>query len=88
MHGGTLTQRGNWQDRAMRRLTPRQLEVLALMAEGQNNTDIARSLAITERAVVGHTSQIYERLDLAADESGHRRVLAVVRYLHHVLPAA
>jgi DNA-binding NarL/FixJ family response regulator len=64
------------------RLTPRQREVLALMAAGWSNAAIARSLVISEKAVVQHTSQIYDRLDLAAaDDSCHRRVVAVVQYL-------
>jgi DNA-binding NarL/FixJ family response regulator len=73
--------------RGLRRLTPRQLEVLELMAEGRSNAAIARFLDISEKAVVHHTSQIYERLDLAPDDCDHRRVLAVVRYLSHALAA-
>jgi DNA-binding NarL/FixJ family response regulator len=64
------------------RLTPRQLEVLALMAAGRSNAAIATILEISEKAVVQHTSQIYDRLDLAADDdSCHRRVVAVVQFL-------
>ena len=67
---------------ALGRLTPRQLEVLALMAQGCSNAAIARQLYISAKAVVQHTSQIYERLDLVADDDGtHRRVSAVLRYL-------
>lgn len=66
---------------ALARLTPRQLEVLALMAEGRSNAAIARQLSVGERAVVQHTSHIYDELDLAASDDDHRRVLAVVRYL-------
>jgi DNA-binding NarL/FixJ family response regulator len=63
-------------------LTPRQTEVLALMAQGHSNTAIARSLTISEKAVVQHTSQIYDRLGLfAQDDDTHRRVCAVIRYL-------
>lgn len=63
-------------------LTPRQREVLALMARGHANVAIARALRITEKSVVRHTSQIYDRLGLFADEDDiHRRVAAVVRYL-------
>jgi DNA-binding NarL/FixJ family response regulator len=67
--------------RAMDRLTPRQREVLAAIAQGQSNAAIARSLSITEKAVVQHTSHIYDELDLPLSEESHRRVLAVLRYL-------
>ena len=66
---------------ALDRLTPRQQQVLALMSEGRTNASIARTLSITERAVVQHTSHIYDELDLAPSDDDHRRVLAVVRYL-------
>lgn len=63
------------------RLTNRQLEVVALMAEGRSNSSIARSLSISEKAVVQHVSHIYDTLGLVEGEDDHRRVLAVVRYL-------
>jgi DNA-binding NarL/FixJ family response regulator len=66
---------------ALDRLTPRQQQVLALMSEGRTNASIARTLSITERAVVQHTSRIYDELDLALSDDDHRRVLAVIRYL-------
>jgi DNA-binding NarL/FixJ family response regulator len=66
---------------ALARPTPRQGEVLALIAEGRTNAAIARLLAITEKAVVQHASRIYDVLGLAAGGEDHRRVLAVVRYL-------
>ena len=67
---------------ALRCLTPRQLEVLALMAQGCSNVAIARQLYISAKAVVQHPSQIYDRLDLVADDDDtHRRVSAVLRYL-------
>jgi DNA-binding NarL/FixJ family response regulator len=66
---------------ALDRLTPRQQQVLALMSEGRTNASIARTLSITERAVVQHTSHIYDELDLAPSDDDHRRVLAVIRYL-------
>jgi len=62
-------------------LTERQLEVLALMAGGRSNASIARSLFISEKAVVQHVSHIYEELELATSPDDHRRVLAVIRYL-------
>jgi DNA-binding NarL/FixJ family response regulator len=73
--------RARGQHGALDRLTPRQQEVLALMSEGRTNASIARTLSITERAVVQHTSHIYDELDLALSDDDHRRVLAVIRYL-------
>lgn len=63
------------------RLTPRQHEVLALMAEGRSNSWIASRLVVTEKAVVQHASRIYDALGLPVDVDDHRRVLAVIRYL-------
>lgn len=63
-------------------LTERQREVLASMAEGRSNAAIARALFISEKAVVGHISHIYEQLDLDDGPDGNRRVLAVIRYLN------
>ena len=68
-------------EHALGRLTPRQLEVLALMAEGRSNAAIAERLTITEKAVARHSSHVYEALGLAESPDDHRRVLAVVRYL-------
>jgi DNA-binding NarL/FixJ family response regulator len=62
-------------------LTPRQTEVLALVAEGRSNAAIARRLVISEKAVVQHISRIYDQLGLILSEDDHRRVLAVARYL-------
>lgn len=63
------------------RLTPRQQEVLALMAQGRSNAFIARELFITEKAVVQHTSRIYDELAIPPSPDDHRRVLAVTKYL-------
>jgi DNA-binding NarL/FixJ family response regulator len=65
----------------MRHLTPRQQEVLALMAEGRSNAAIAQRLSITEKAVVQHASHIYDQLALAPSPDDHRRVLAVIHHL-------
>jgi DNA-binding NarL/FixJ family response regulator len=73
--------RGRGHRDGLDRLTPRQRQVLALMSEGRTNASIARSLSITERAVVQHTSHIYDELGLAPSDDDHRRVLAVIRYL-------
>jgi DNA-binding NarL/FixJ family response regulator len=71
------------RDDAVERLSARRREVLALIAQGRSNAGIARLLQISEKAVVAHTSGIYDALGLAADVADHRRVLAVVRYLTH-----
>jgi DNA-binding NarL/FixJ family response regulator len=62
-------------------LTARQLEVLDLMAQGYSNAAIAEELVVTERAVVSHTSHIYEALDISPAAGVHRRVLAVLSHL-------
>ncbi len=64
------------------RLTARQREVLALIAEGRSNAAISRLLTISEKAVVQHTSHIYDELGLVPSGDDHRRVLAVIRYLN------
>jgi DNA-binding NarL/FixJ family response regulator len=55
--------------------------VLALMAEGCSNGAIAAKLVITERAVEKHVGNIFTKFDLPPSDAGHRRVLAVLRYL-------
>ncbi|HYY81632.1 MAG TPA: response regulator transcription factor [Actinomycetes bacterium] len=65
----------------LERLTPRELEVLGLMAEGLSNQAIAERLVVTEGAVEKHISSIFAKLDLPGDAAGHRRVLAVLTYL-------
>ncbi|PRZ42836.1 LuxR family two component transcriptional regulator [Antricoccus suffuscus] len=62
-------------------LTPRQLEVLGLMAQGRSNAAIASELHLSEKSVVQHTSHIYDAFGLPVDADDHRRVLAVIRYL-------
>lgn len=69
------------RDDPLRALTPRERDVLALMAEGRSNTAIARQLVVTEGAVEKHVKNIFIKLDLAPDEEQHRRVLAVLAYL-------
>jgi DNA-binding NarL/FixJ family response regulator len=76
-----MVARARGHHEALDRLTPRQQQVLALMSEGRTNASIARTLSITERAVVQHTSHIYDELGLALSDDDHRRVLAVIRYL-------
>jgi DNA-binding NarL/FixJ family response regulator len=62
-------------------LTPREREVLTLMAEGRSNASIARSLVVSLGAVEKHTQRIFAKLGLLPDDSAHRRVQAVVRFL-------
>ncbi|MGW0592488.1 response regulator transcription factor [Streptosporangium sp. NPDC002607] len=65
----------------LERLSPREREVLALMAEGRSNAAIARALVVSEAAVGKHIGNILTKLDLPPAEDDHRRVLAVVTYL-------
>ncbi|MGI5492932.1 response regulator [Microtetraspora malaysiensis] len=65
----------------LRRLTPRELEVLGLIAEGRSNASIARALVVTDAAVAKHIASIFTKLDLPPATDGHRRVLAVLAYL-------
>ncbi len=67
---------------ALDRLTPREREVLALMAQGHSNSALAHQLSISERAVEKHVSAIFTKLDLPPSQAHHRRVLAVVTYLN------
>jgi serine/threonine-protein kinase PknK len=62
-------------------LTPREREVLALMAEGRSNAGIASRLVVTEGAVEKHVRSILSKLSLPATEDNHRRVLAVLTFL-------
>jgi DNA-binding NarL/FixJ family response regulator len=70
------------RDEPIARLSAREHEVLALMAEGRSNTAIAQRLFITEKAVSKHTTSIFTKLGLAADPDDNRRVLAVLAYLN------
>lgn len=62
-------------------LTPRETQVLELMAEGRSNGAIAATLVVSEGAVEKHVSSIFTKLDLPPAETDHRRVLAVLRFL-------
>jgi DNA-binding NarL/FixJ family response regulator len=64
-------------------LTPREREVLELMAEGRSNAAIAESLVVTEGAVEKHVSNIFGKLGLTSSEGAHRRVLAVLAFLRN-----
>jgi DNA-binding NarL/FixJ family response regulator len=73
---------------ALERLSAREREVLALMAEGRSNTAIAERLVIGTAAVEKHVTSIMSKLDLAPDVDDHRRVLAVLRWLEREPSAA
>ncbi|MGK2933399.1 MAG: response regulator [Solirubrobacterales bacterium] len=72
---------GKSGDSQLNELTPKEREVLALMAEGRTNAGIAEALVVTPGAVEKHISSIFSKLDLPATGAGHRRVLAVLTYL-------
>ena len=71
----------NTGDGSLSALSPREREVLGLMAEGRSNAAIAQRLVITERAVAKHTASIFLKLDLQPSDDDNRRVLAVLAYL-------
>jgi DNA-binding NarL/FixJ family response regulator len=70
------------RDEPLSRLTPREREVLALMAEGRTNAGISARLVVTEKAVSKHINNIFTKLDLYRGEDDNRRVLAVLTYLN------
>jgi DNA-binding NarL/FixJ family response regulator len=76
-----LLARNTGQEGPVGRLSPREREVLELMAEGRSNAAIAQRLFITERAVAKHTASIFFKLDLQPSDDDNRRVLAVLAYL-------
>ena len=69
------------RDDPLEALTPREREVLELMAEGRSNVAIADSMVVTERAVEKHVTSIFHKLGLAPTAGDHRRVLAVLAFL-------
>jgi DNA-binding NarL/FixJ family response regulator len=69
----------------LERLTPREREVLAAMAEGRSNAGIAEALVLSVGAVEKHVASILQKLDLPPSETDHRRVLAVLAYLQEQL---
>jgi DNA-binding NarL/FixJ family response regulator len=72
---------GRRRDDPLGDLTPREREVLGLMAEGRSNAGIAERLVVTERAVEKHVTSIFSKLRLATAPEDHRRVLAVLAFL-------
>jgi DNA-binding NarL/FixJ family response regulator len=73
--------RGRRQDSPLERLTPREREILALMAEGRSNAGIARELGISERTVEAASAVVFGKLDLEPSPDVNRRVLAVLAVL-------
>jgi DNA-binding NarL/FixJ family response regulator len=69
------------ESRPLDRLTPREQDVLAAMAEGKSNRGIAESLFVSQAAVEKHITSIFEKLELGPAPTEHRRVLAVLTYL-------
>jgi DNA-binding NarL/FixJ family response regulator len=69
-------------DRPLDKLTPRERDVLGAMAEGKSNRGIAESLFVTQAAVEKHITSIFDKLELDPGATEHRRVLAVLAYLH------
>jgi DNA-binding NarL/FixJ family response regulator len=69
------------EDGPLDRLTPREREVVVLMAEGRSNRGIADELVVTVPAVERHVTSIFGKLGLQQSPEDHRRVLAVLRYL-------
>jgi DNA-binding NarL/FixJ family response regulator len=72
---------GGADDGALETLTPREREVLELMAEGRSNAAVARALVVSGGAVEKHVRNIFSKLDLPASNDDHRRVLAVLAFL-------
>ena len=72
----------NSRDEPLGALTPREREVLELMAQGRSNAAIAQRLTVTERAIAKHTSNIFAKLCLPPSDDDNRRVLAVLAYLN------
>jgi DNA-binding NarL/FixJ family response regulator len=79
---GVMVARARHTEKAVSELTPRQREVLALVAEGRSNASIAAKLFLTEKAVVQHVSRIYDAMGLPVSTDAHRRVQAVIRFLN------
>ncbi|MEU4876985.1 response regulator transcription factor [Streptomyces sp. NPDC021608] len=76
-----ITQLVRLRQDPLERLSPREREVLGLIAEGRTNASLAKHLFISEAAVNKHIGNIFNKLDLPVDTEGHRRVLAVLAFL-------
>jgi DNA-binding NarL/FixJ family response regulator len=69
------------KDSPLQRLTPRETDVLAEMAQGRNNASVAATLGLSERAVEKHINSVFSKLGLSEEPDVHRRVKAVLLYL-------
>ena len=78
---GLVSRRGREAHSPLARLTGREREVLALMAEGKNNAAVAATLFLTERAVEKHINSLFHKLGLSEEPNVHRRVMAVLTFL-------
>jgi DNA-binding NarL/FixJ family response regulator len=78
---GLVSRRDREAHSPLARLTEREREVLALMAEGKNNAAVAGSLFLTERAVEKHINSLFHKLGLSEEPNVHRRVMAVLTFL-------
>ena len=76
-----LLTKGRSADDSLNLLTPREREVIELVAEGRSNKGIGERLVITERAVQKHVTSIFMKLDLQQSDDDHRRILAVLAYM-------
>jgi DNA-binding NarL/FixJ family response regulator len=76
-----VTARSRTKESALSQLTPREMEVLELVAQGRNNAGIAAKLFLSERAVEKHINAIFSKLDVSEEPDVHRRVKAVLLYL-------
>jgi len=76
-----LLTKGRGADDPVNLLTPREREVIELIAEGRSNKGIGERLVITERAVQKHVTSIFMKLDLQQSDDDHRRILAVLAYM-------
>ena len=72
---------GSRRDAGLASLSPRERQVLELMAEGRTNSAIAKQLVVTDRAIEKHVANIFQKLNLTASDDDHRRVLSVLKYL-------
>lgn len=79
---GLVAARSRAKESPLSRLTPREKEILAEMASGKNNAGIAAALVLTERAVEKHINSIFSKLGLSEEPAVHRRVKAVLLFLH------
>jgi DNA-binding NarL/FixJ family response regulator len=76
-----ITARSRWADSRLEQLTPREQEVLDVMAQGRNNAAVASTLGLSERAVEKHINSVFSKLGLSEEPDVNRRVKAVLLYL-------